>query len=224
VGLVTRPILVVLGFPVNVVIGSSKVAGVFGEWPGLYVLHKHKRVEWRLVFFLVVPMVLGSVLASIAVLTILKSRLDLVLGILLLLAGLFLLFKSKIGITEKNRRFPKSKTRTLSFCGTLPLSFFNTISGGLGPLFSLFYIWIYGKTFISSAALWRIASNIAAVISAIIFIVGGIIDWQLCIPLMLGLALGSYFGTKFGLKQGETWVRVVVLIVIFAGAIKLLFF
>jgi len=224
VGLVTRPVLIFLGFPAGTVIASSRVAGVVGELPGLYVLHKYKKVDWKIVFFLVIPMVIGSVLASIAVITILKSSLDFVLGVLLLLVGFFLLFKSKIGVVAKSQKFSAMKTKVVSFLGTIPIAFLNTISGGLGPIYSLFYVWIYGKTFISASALWRIASNISAVFSAIIFIVGGLVDWELCIALMLGLALGSFFGTKFGLKKGETWIRYVILIVIFAGAIKLLFF
>jgi uncharacterized membrane protein YfcA len=224
VGLVTRPILIFMGFPSGAVIASSRVAGVFGDWPGLYLLHKHKKVDWKIVIFLVIPMTIGTVLASIAVVTIFKSSLDVVLGLLLLFAGVFLLFKSKLGLTVENSKFSNIKTKILSFFCTLPVSFLNTITGGLGPLYSLVYVWIYGKTFISASALWRTASNISSIFSAIIFIVSGIVDWQLCIALMLGLAIGGFFGTKFGLKQGENWVKYIIILVIFAGAIKLLFF
>ena len=31
----------------------------------------------------------------------------------------------------------------------MPISFFGTITGGLGPVYSFFYIWVYGKSFIS---------------------------------------------------------------------------
>jgi len=224
VGLVTRPILIFMGFPASAVISSSRVAGVLGEWPGLYLLHKHKHVDWKIALFLVIPMALGSVLASIAVITVLKTSLNLVLGLFLLLAGLFFLFNKQIGLSQQSQRFSKIKTNIISFLGTLPISFLGTFTGGLGPLYSLFYIWVYGKSFISASAIWRIASNIAYIFSAIVFIVGGIVDWQLTIALMLGFMLGSFFGTKFGLKQGEGWVRYIVLIVTFAGAIKLLFF
>lgn len=223
VGLVTRPVLIFMGFPAGAVISSSRVAGVLGEWPGLYLLHKHKQVDWKIVFFLVMPMIIGSVLASIAVLTVLKTNLNLILGLLLLFAGFFFLLK-KTGMSKEGQRFSRMKTDIVSFFVTLPISFFGTITGGLGPLYSFFYIWLYGKSFISASALWRIAANISSIFSAIIFIVGGVVDWELCIALMCGLMFGSFFGTKFGLKKGEGWIRYIVLIVTFAGAIKLLFF
>ncbi len=224
VGLVTRPILIFMGFPSSAVISSSRVAGVFGEIPGLYLLHKNNKVDWKIVLFLVVPMTIGSVLASIAVITFLKSSLDSILGLLLLFAGIFLLIKPQLGVATKNNKFSNLKTKILSFFCTVPIAFLNTITGGLGPMYSLIYVWIYGKTFISASALWRIASNISTFFSAIVFIVSGVVDWQLCIALMIGLALGSFFGTKFGLKKGEGWVKYIIITVIFAGAIKLLFF
>ncbi|MGV8169080.1 MAG: sulfite exporter TauE/SafE family protein [Candidatus Nanoarchaeia archaeon] len=224
VGLITRPVLIFMGFPSSAVVASSRVAGVAGEWPGLYVLHKSKKIDWKIVSFLVIPMTLGSVLASIAVITIMKSNLDLILGLLLLLAGFFLLFKSKIGLAVSSRKFSDIKTKCISFLGTLPISFLSTITGGLGPLYSMLYIWLYGKTFISASALWRLAANISSIFSAAVFIIGGIVDWQLCIALLLGFAFGSFFGTRFGLKKGEKWVRYIVIIVTFAGAAKLLFF
>lgn len=224
VGLVTRPVLIFMGYPSGAVISSSRVAGVVGDWPGLFLLHKRHKIDWKIVLFLLIPMTLGTVLASIAVVTIFKSGLDIILGILLLFAGLFLLFKPKLGLSEENKEFSKNKTKIISFLSTLPLSFLNTITGGLGPLYSLVYVWIYGKTFISSSALWRTASNISTIFSAIIFVVAGIVDWQLCISLMLGLSIGSFFGTKYALKKGENWIKYIIILVIFAGAIKLLFF
>ena len=146
------------------------------------------------------------------------------MGALLLIVGVFFLFKNNIGMKESKNKFSKTKANIIGFLGTVPISFFGTITGGLGPVYSFFYIWVYGKSFISASAIWRIAANISSIFSAAIFIISGVVDWMLCISLMLGFMLGGYFGTKHGLKQGEQWVRYIVLIITFAGAIKLLFF
>lgn len=73
VGLITRPILILLGFPAAPVIASSRVAGVFGDWPGLYLLHKKKYIDWRIVLFIAIPMTIGSILASIMVIGLAKG-------------------------------------------------------------------------------------------------------------------------------------------------------
>jgi uncharacterized membrane protein YfcA len=57
-----------------------------------------------------------------------------------------------------------------------------------------------------------------------VFIAGNAVDWGLCLACALGLALGSFFGTRYGLRKGEEWMRTLVLLVIFASALKLIFF
>ena len=45
VGLVLRPLLILIGFPAAIVIGSVRVAAIFGEIPGIYLLHKNRKVD-----------------------------------------------------------------------------------------------------------------------------------------------------------------------------------
>jgi len=223
VGLVLRPLLIFIGFPAIAVVGSVRVASVVGEIPGVFLLHKHKKVDWKLVSFLVVPMFLGSLIAGIAVLSILKGILEPVMGILLLVVGIILAIHRKSGLEE--RKLHLSKTRhIIGFFGTMIVSFFNTITGGMGPMFSSLYIANYGKTYISASALGKTTSYIGAGIASIIFLIGKAVDWQLFVALVFGFAFGSFFGVHHGLKKGEEWIRTLVLIVVFASAIKLIFF
>ncbi|MBI2666842.1 sulfite exporter TauE/SafE family protein [Candidatus Woesearchaeota archaeon] len=46
VGLVLRPLLIFIGFPAIAVVGSVRVASVIGEMPGIFLLHKNKKVDW----------------------------------------------------------------------------------------------------------------------------------------------------------------------------------
>lgn len=223
VGLVLRPLLIFIGFPAVAVVGSVRVASVVGEIPCIFLLHKHKKVDWRLVWLLVIPMFLGSLIAGIAVLSILKGILEPVMGIILLVVGMILVIHRKSGLEE--RKIHLSKTRNIiGFFGTMIVSFFNTITGGMGPMFSSLYIANYGKTYISASALGKTTSYIGAGIASIVFLIGKAVNWQLFVALVFGFALGSFFGVRHGLKKGEGWIRVLVLIVVFASAIKLIFF
>lgn len=224
IGLVLRPLLIFLGIPAITVVGSVRVAAVFGEIPTIYILHKNKKIDWKLVLLLVIPMFIGSLIAGIAVLSILKGSLELVIGIILLIVGIILLIKKDMGLREKRSKFSKTTANIFGFLGTLIISFFNTITGGMGPMFSSLYIANYGKTYISASALGKTTSYIGTGIASIAFIISGVVDWQLFIVLVLGFLLGSYFGTHYGLKRGEKLIRFLVLIVIFASAIKMIFF
>ena len=224
VGLVLRPLLIFLGFPVLAVIGSVRVASVIGEIPGIFLLHKHKRVDWKLVRILVIPMFLGSLIAGISVLSILKEVLNLTIGVILLILGVVLATQKKIWM-KTHSSYDSSKARHVTgFFGTMIVSFFNTIIGGLGPMFSSLYIFNYKKSYIDASALGKTTSYIGTGIASIVFIMGKAVDWKLFGVLILGFALGSFLGVHHGLKKGERWIRTLVLIVVFASAIKLIFF
>lgn len=223
VGLVLRPMLIFIGFPAVAVIGSVRTASVVGEIPGIFLLHKNKKVDWKLVSFLVIPMFIGSLIASIAVLSILKGMIEAVIGIILLVAGIMLLIHKRLGLKE-NKSYSSKTKHIMGFFGTLVISFFNTITGGMGPLFSSLYIFNYGKSYISASALGKATSYIGTGVAAITFIIAKVVDWQLFIALIPGFMLGSFFGTHYGLKKGEKFIQLLVLVVVFASAIKLIFF
>ncbi len=224
VGLITRPVLVFLGIPAPLIIGSSRVAGVFGEIPGLVLLQKHGKIDWKLAPFLIIPNVLGSVIAAVIVVNLSIRSIEFFLGILLLIAGIVFVFNKKIGLEEYEPTIPSKFRNVLAATGTVVVSFMNTITGGLGPLYATLYIWVYGKSYINASALWRVSSYIGALGGAAILIVGGVVDWPLCIALGAGFMIGSYFGTVFGLKKGEGWIRFIVIALAFGAAIKLIAF
>lgn len=223
VGLILRPMLIFIGFPAVSVLGSVRVASVVGEIPGVFLLHKHKKIDWKLVAFLVIPMFIGSFLASIAVLSILKGPLETVIGVILLFVGIILLLHRKFGLKEQ-KPHPYKTRHFFGFFGTIVISFFNTITGGMGPLFSSLYIFNYGKSYISASALAKTTSYIGTGVAAITFIVAKVVDWQLFLALIPGFMLGSFFGTHYGLKKGEKFIQSLVLLIVFASAIKLIFF
>jgi uncharacterized membrane protein YfcA len=201
VGLVLRPLLILIGFPAVAVVGSVRVASVAGELPGIFLLHKHKKIDWKLVSFLAIPMFLGSFIAGIAVLSILKGALEKVMGIILLAVGIILLIHRNAGIEERSIHISKTR-KAVGFFGTMAISFLNTITGGMGPMFSSLYIANYGKTYINASALGKTTSYIGAGLASIVFIVGKAVDWQLALALVFGLGLGSLFGVHYGLKKG----------------------
>jgi uncharacterized protein len=223
VGLVTRPALLFLGFPAQSVIAASRVAGVPADSLTLFILHKNKKVEWTVAYFLMIPSLIGAILAGLFVVATYES-LDVVLGVMLLGCALIYIFNKSFGVKKANSKIPVFLRHTVAFFGTILLSFFGTITGGLGPLYSTFYMWLYGKSYIEASGVWRAGAFIGNLGSVAVLLFSGILDWTLTACLAAGFVLGSYFGTHYHLKKGEEWVRGIVIIVTVAGAIKLLFF
>lgn len=223
VGLIIRPALIFLGIPAPVVIATSRVT-IIGEIPRLFLLHRHKKIDWKLALILTIPYAIGSVIAGFIIVQLPVGLVNLCLGILLfIVAGVFII-KKNMGIAEKKSPFSSSVRHTIGFLGTGIISMVGTVTGGMGPMYTSIYIWVYGKSYIKAASVSHVASFLGGLIGAIIFIVSGLVDWPIFIALTFGLTCGSYFGTIHGLKKGETWVRYVIIAIAIIGGIKLIWF
>ncbi|MFH0970432.1 MAG: sulfite exporter TauE/SafE family protein [Candidatus Diapherotrites archaeon] len=223
-GLLMRPILIFLGVPTITLIGTPRVAGILGDWPGLFLFHKHKKIDWNLAIFLTIPNLIGTIIAGMVVISLPTEALELFLGILLIVSGVVFSFNKNFGLLEQKSPFSKIGQNILGFIGTNVISFVGTITGGLGTLYISFYTLIYGKNYINAAGLWRISSYFGGLGSSVVFIWSGIVDWQLCLVLSAGFLIGSYFGTIYGLKKGVARVRYLVIALAFGAGIKLILF
>ncbi len=190
VGLILRPMLIFLGFPIVNVVGTVRFTSIFGEIPAIILLHKHKRIDWKLVWFLVFPMFIGSLIASIAVVSVLKGKsIEYIIGIVMLIVGIILLFQKKIMKPDHVNKSPLLQKNIIGFFGTMILSFFNTISGGLLPLFTSFYIFNYNKNYTEGSALGKVSSYIGAGVASLSFLFTNVIDRKLFFVVLAGVLL-----------------------------------
>ncbi|MFH0906347.1 MAG: sulfite exporter TauE/SafE family protein [archaeon] len=222
-GLIIRPILLFLGIPAPVVIATSRVT-IIGDIPRLFILHKHKQIDWGVALFLVIPYAIGSILSVFIVVLLPLKILEFCLGILLLIMAIFYLVNKNIGLVEKKSPFTLGISKIISFLGTLFISIIGTVVGGLGPIYTSLYIWAYGKSYIKAASVSHVSSFLGGLVGAIFFILSGLVDWYIAISLIFGLVFGFYFGTTYGLKKGENYVRYLIVIVAIIAGIKLIFF
>ncbi|MCH8327428.1 MAG: sulfite exporter TauE/SafE family protein, partial [Candidatus Marinimicrobia bacterium] len=75
-----------------------------------------------------------------------------------------------------------------------------------------------------SAAIRKVAGYSGSIISSILFINLGFVNWYYVLLTFIGSGLGGYFGVKYGIKKGESWVRRLMLIVIAIVGVRMLFF
>ncbi len=223
VGLMLRPLLLFLGISPLTVVATMRTT-ILAEFPGLFVLHKNKKINWKLAIFMAIPYSIGTIIMSFVVLSLPIDLVELFIGIFLILVGLSYFFIKDIGSVEKKSPFSSKISHVVSFVGTVFVSMIGTITGGMGPIYTSLYVWTYGKDFIKAAAVSKVATYIGGLTSAAIFIVSGYVDWVLYIPITLGLLGGSYFGAIYGIKKGAKWVKYVIILMSVLGGIKLIWF
>ena len=223
IGLVMRPLLIFLGVPPQITIGTSRVSAIPGSIIAQRILHKSKKIDWKLVFWLAPMHIAGGLFGIFVIVSLDDFLLKKIIGILLLLGGILLLIKRKAGLTKA-----KTSLGKLHFLISWPIMFvlgsLLVIIGGVGPLGRLLFIFGYGKTHIEAAAIKKAINFWQTIITSVIFIGLMLVDWWLLITLSVSSFLGSIIGTKFVLKKGEKYLQTLLLLIIFVSAIKLIFF
>jgi uncharacterized protein len=221
--LIIRPLLILLGVPPQMAIGSTRTANVGTRLIGLTQFHKYGKIDWKLALLLLVPATIGSFVGVQIVVNLDPVTLTKVMGYAILLSGVLLLFKKKIGTVVNEESGPSLGMRLFGAILYGVTTIIATLTGGGGVINNYILIFIYKKSYITSAAVRSVAGFGGAVIGAVLFIYYDLINWHYVILIFLSGGLGSYFGVHYGIHRGEDWVRWIVLIVVFIFGLKMIF-
>lgn len=224
VGLLTRPILILFGFPPEIAIGTFRVANLFSRLAGLASIIQGKSIEmdWRLAFFLFIPSLIGGFIGAEIVTTINPPSIKILLGIFVLLIGAVLLLKKDLGIISTHERMTRTK-KWIGFIATVIIGILAAFVGGSGILFAYLLILNYDKSYLSSAAIRKVANFGSALSASIIFLWYGIIDWRLMILVLIADGVGEYLGGRYQLRKGVAWIRTITLVIVFACGLTMIF-
>jgi len=222
-GLIVRPLLISLGVPPQFAIGTTRTANVFTRLVGLSQFNKHNKIDWRLAFTLLIPATIGSIIGVQIVVSLDQELLTRIIGFMILLSGVTLLIKKDIG-TINLGRIPSTRRKIFGAITYAITTLIATLTGGGGVINNYILLHVYKKSYISSAAIRKVAGFGGSVVSSLLFIHYGFINWYYALIILVAGSIGTYLGVRHGIHKGEEWVRYLVLIVVFVFGTKMLFF
>lgn len=223
VGLIMRPLAIFLGYPVHVVVASANIASIPIRISGLIPFVQRKTsIDWRLGFSLLIPSAIGGLVGAMIALQIPPQMLQRILGMVILAIAAALILNRKKGI-EATHIQPSRWRSIAGHSGIFGASIIRTMVGGGGVVMTMILIYLYGKTYLESAALRKVITTGSAVASAVLFFGSGFVDWLFIVVFLVSGSLGAYLGTHYGIKRGEAWVRNLMLVVVVAMGLRLLF-
>ncbi|WP_337043925.1 sulfite exporter TauE/SafE family protein [Emticicia sp. 17c] len=216
-GLVQVPALFIL-FPhysVPQVIGTNRFASFMGTAVAGYQYARKVQIPWRTVIFAgigaAVLSYLGALISSRMSAQILKPT----ILVLMTLIALYTYRKKELGQHEK-LRFALASVPFYGLLIGMATGFYNGFVGpGTGSLLVFGFVSIIGYSFLSASAIAKVVNVIADVSSLIFFVTKGFVMFQIALPMMLCNMLGSYAGSKIAILRGNSFVRIIFLIVVF---------
>lgn len=219
-GLISIPLLLFLGVPPQVALATNKLGGLGVSVSALYKYIKAGKVVWRYVLGLSIAGILASFIGS-NILVNLKSTdtLNIIIGISLLCLSPSLFINKKFGL--KYREVAKH-WRLFRYFIYFLLGIFASVIGGIGVINITFVVLFFGLPILEANATELVAYTALSMSAVTIYIVYGLINWQVAVVLFLGMLIGGYAGAHFAIKKGNEWLKIFMALVIAASAVKIL--
>ncbi|HVX48042.1 MAG TPA: sulfite exporter TauE/SafE family protein [Candidatus Saccharimonadales bacterium] len=221
-GLLSIPVLLFLGLPVDVAIGTNRFSAFGLIAAAVPEYYRAKKIRWGVAFKLVPLAMLGGLIGSKALVHINTDTLSVIVGVLLLLMIPVVFMNHNKGM--KNVKTGERKTLA-GYSLFFLIMIYGGFFGGGAAMFAIYtLIYFLGFTYIQANATDFIAWSFLSAVALAVFLFSGLVNFQLGIPLMIGMYIGGALGARVALEKGNAWVRVLFILVLTASAVKLLFF
>ncbi len=203
--------------PPATLIGTNKVASIFGTVSAVARFARSVRIPWRILVPFAVLSFAGASAGAYTVILIPPDLFRPLVPVLLTLVLLYMLRRRDFGSDHRPRTLQRRDTRVAAAL-IVGIAFYDGFFGpGTGSFFMIVFVRLFGFDFLHSAACARVL-NVAANSAAILwFGARGHVVW----PLGAGMAVcniaGALCGTRLAIRHGSGFVRKV-----FIGVVSLL--
>jgi len=204
----TLPLLLMLGLPPGVANGTNRLPVLVGMASALWQFQRAGAIPWLFTLRLF-PAFLFSALAGSGLATILPmEQIRGLVHVAVILAFVLVLLKPQRWLAPRvmvNAVQPPSIMLHLCIAVVGLWTGLIVLDAAIYLLVSL--VLIGGLSLQQASAVKVVLIGLATVISLVVFIHGGELDWQAALPLMLGSALGGWLGASLALgSQSRLWI------------------
>jgi uncharacterized membrane protein YfcA len=223
-GLIQLPVLIFMGLPFSVALGTHKIATVALGLGATIRNVKEGHTSWRLNVFMLLAGIPGVILGAWSITGVDDRLAEIALGMLTLSLGVYSIFKPELGIHAVNNN-RHTQGYIIGGVGLFLIGFTNgALSAGTGLFatmwlvkwFGLSYKHAVGHTLIAVGLFWNASG--AVTISII-----GEVQWDWLPALLLGSLLGGYMGAHLAISAGSKWIKRVYEVITVIVGLSLIF-
>ncbi|MFH7819790.1 sulfite exporter TauE/SafE family protein [Neobacillus thermocopriae] len=201
-GMISLPVMLLMGIPVHSAIGANKVSNTISSISSFYHLYKKKEVSLKESLWMI-PVSLGGGITGGFIASKLSGDKMYILAIFLLI---FAFITSFMGKNHFSGNEPLRMNR-VSISGLFGIGMYDGLFGlGQGTL--MFYLFDYMNiAYIRAVALVRLATFSSCFGAAITYIIAGKIIWPVTLALLLGSLTGAHIGVRIVEKLKPKYVK-----------------
>jgi uncharacterized membrane protein YfcA len=219
-GLITLPVLLNLGMPPQMALGTNKLQATFGSGSATWHYGRAGLIDFRAcwlgVGFTLVGAAVGTLLVSHLPAEVLRQTIPwLLLGI-----AVYFLFQPKLGERDVRGRIGPTLFHVVFGLG---IGFYDGFFGpGTGTFWAMAYMLGLGFNLTRATAHTKVMNFTSNVVSLAVFLAGGQVHFMAGICMGAGQLLGARLGSKVVIRRGTRLIRPFFITVVLAITVRLL--
>jgi uncharacterized protein len=220
-GLITVPVLLGVGLPPQMALGTNKLQSTFGSASAMAHFVRAGTVKLREGAVGIFWTAIGAVLGAYIVQQIDPGFLKRFIPFLLLGILCYTIFTPKLGAEEVRPRLPRLVFYTLF---GLLLGFYDGFLGpGTGSFWVIALMLGLGLEMRTATGYTKLFNFVSNIVSLVLFIAGGHVMFVAGLVMGAGQALGARFGAKLVITRGTSLIRPVFICSVLAVTAKLFY-
>jgi len=220
-GIITVPVLLGIGLPPHIALGTNKFQSSFGSFTAAYYYIRKNIVNLRKAVPGIVFTLIGATAGVITVQHIDAKALNYIIPIMLLIIVAYTIINPTIG--EKDRKPVLNDTMYYAIFG-LGLGFYDGFFGpGVGSFWAMAFVILLGYNFKKATGYTKVMNFVSNIVSFILFTAGGFVVFSAGIVMAVGQIAGSKIGANLVIKKGAKFIRPIFITVVVLTLIKIIY-
>ena len=195
-------------------LGTSKLAGIFGTSSAVWRYAQRVRIPWRALFPLALLVLLASWSGAMLATRVRPEVFRPLVPIMLVAVLVYTLWRKNLGADHTPRDFA-GRHHWIGAAAIGSIGFYDGFFGpGTGSFLMLVFVRCYGYDFLNASASARVL-NVAANGAALIYFTSrGFVLWHIGAAMATCNIAGSLLGARLALRGGSVLVRKVFIVVV----------
>jgi uncharacterized protein len=219
-GLITLPVLLATGLPLQHSLGTNKFQAAFGTAVAVWRYTQAKLVTWQQVRWAVPSTAVGALVGTWAITQLSAEALAPIVPWLLLAVALYTLLSPQLGT---HTTAPRLHTAAFALTTGPLLGFYDGFFGpGTGAFWTLACLTLLGHSLPQATAFTKAVNLTSNIASMAYFATQGSIRWDIGAIMITGQVIGAQLGSRLVIQHRTALIRRIFLTVVFVLVAHLL--
>jgi uncharacterized protein len=220
-GIITLPVMLGLGFPPHIALGTNKFQSSFGSFTASYYYIKKDVVILKACITGIIFTLIGSALGTWMVTQVSSDVLKYIIPFLLVGIIIYSFIKTNLGESDRKARINEMVFYLIAGLG---LGFYDGFFGpGVGSFWAIAFVAGLGYNLKKATGYTKVMNFTSNIVSFFIFVIGGYVVFTAGIVMAVGQIAGSRIGSELVVKKGVKFIKPIFITIVILTTIKIIY-